>query len=51
MRALFEDSLVKTPDDWVWSSFLHYATGVVGTVGIESEWTATRRDRAAAETH
>jgi putative transposase len=43
--------LVKGPEDWVWSSFLHYATGVVGTVEIESEWTATRRDRAAAETH
>ena len=43
--------LVKAPEDWVWSSFLHYATGVVGTVEIESEWTASRRDRALAETH
>jgi hypothetical protein len=31
--------------------FLHYADGVVGKVEIESEWTAARRDRAAAETH
>jgi putative transposase len=43
--------LVKTPEDWMSSSFLHYATRVVGTVEIESEWTATRRDRAATETH
>jgi putative transposase len=43
--------LVKTPEDWVSSSFLHYATGVVGTVEIESEWTATRRDRATSKTH
>ena len=43
--------LVKAPEDWAWSSFLHYATGVVGTVQIESEWTASRRDRTAAETH
>ncbi len=43
--------LVEAPEDWVWSSFLHYATGVVGTVKIESEWTASRRDRAASKTH
>src|ERR1700722_12513975 len=42
--------LVGAPEDWVWSSFLHYADGVVGTVKIESEWTAARRDRAAEET-
>jgi putative transposase len=38
--------LVGAPEDWVWSSFLHYADGVVGTVEIESEWTAARRDIA-----
>lgn len=27
------------------SSFLHYATGVEGTVEIEAEWTAQRRER------
>jgi putative transposase len=35
--------LVKRPEDWPWSSFLHYATGNAGTVEIESEWTARRR--------
>lgn len=36
--------LVETPEDWPWSSFVHYATGAVGTVEIESEWTAQRRE-------
>ncbi|MGC1423459.1 MAG: transposase [Terracidiphilus sp.] len=35
--------LVSTPEDWQWSSFLHYATGKEGVVEIESEWTAARR--------
>ncbi len=35
--------LVDRPQDWPWSSFLHHATGVVGTVEIESRWTAQRR--------
>jgi len=35
--------LVAKPEDWAWSSFRHYATGVVGTVEIESSWTAARR--------
>ena len=35
--------LVASPQDWKWSSFRHYQTGVRGTVEIESEWTA--RDR------
>jgi putative transposase len=34
--------LVEAPEDWKWSSFLYYATGVVGTVEIKSEWTAAR---------
>jgi putative transposase len=37
--------LVDEPEDWVWSSFRHYATGVEGTVEIESEWTARKRER------
>ena len=37
--------LVNRPEDWVSSSFLHCATGVMGTVEIESDWTATRRNR------
>ena len=35
--------LVSKPEDWPWSSFLHYATGREGAVEIESEWTAARR--------
>jgi putative transposase len=35
------------PEDWPWSSFLHYATGAEGRVEIESEWTARKRERAA----
>ncbi len=37
--------LVEKPEDWVWSSFRHYATGVEGVVEIESEWTGRRRER------
>ena len=36
--------LVAKPEDWPWSSFLHCATGKMGTVEIESEWTARRRE-------
>lgn len=36
---------VKQPEDWQWSSFRHYATGVEGVVEIESEWTARKRER------
>jgi len=36
--------LVAKPEDWLWSSFRHYATGAVGTVEIESHWTAWRRE-------
>jgi hypothetical protein len=39
--------LCERPEDWPWSSFLHYATGVEGRVEIESEWTARKRERAA----
>ena len=35
--------LVEKPEDWPWSSFRHYATGVKGTVEIESQWMAFRR--------
>jgi putative transposase len=37
--------LVEKPEDWQWSSFLHYATGVEGVVEIESEWTGRKRER------
>ena len=35
--------LVEKPEDWRWSSFRHYATGVEGVVEIESAGTAARR--------
>ena len=38
--------LVERPEDWVWSSFGHYANGEVGMVEIESQWTARIRERA-----
>jgi putative transposase len=37
--------LCERPEDWRWSSFLHYSTGQEGRVEIESEWTARRRDK------
>ena len=39
--------LCERPEDWQWSSCLHYATGIEGRVQIESEWTARKRERAA----
>ena len=35
--------LVARPEEWLWSSFRHYATGQQRVVEIESEWTAARR--------
>jgi putative transposase len=35
--------LVAKPEDWAWSSFRHYQTGIRGTVEIESNWTAAQR--------
>jgi hypothetical protein len=44
-RLLFmQDPIVEKPEAWPWSSFLHHATGVEGTVEIESFWTGARRD-------
>ncbi len=37
--------LVLRPEDYRWSSFNHYATGEPGSVEIESDWTASRRER------
>jgi putative transposase len=37
--------LVARPEDWRWSSYRHYLTGVEGGVEIESEWTARRREQ------
>ncbi len=36
--------LVTKPEDWPWSSYVHYAMGRMGAVEIESEWTARRRE-------
>ncbi len=36
--------LVEKPEDWPRSSFVHYATGAMGTIEIESNWTARRRE-------
>jgi putative transposase len=35
--------MVAKPEDWKWSSFRHYQTGVHGTVEIEAERTACER--------
>jgi putative transposase len=37
--------LVERPEDWAWSSFRNYATGVEGILEIESPWTARKRER------
>jgi len=37
--------LVEKPEEWAWSSYRHYLTGMEGVVEIESEWTAARRER------
>jgi len=37
--------LVAKPEDWPWSSFGHYATGLIGGVEIESQWTVARREK------
>jgi putative transposase len=38
--------LVERPQDWAWSSYRHYLTGVAGVVEIESQWTARKREQA-----
>jgi putative transposase len=35
--------LLASPEQYRWSSFSHYATGIRGVVEIESEWTARIR--------
>jgi putative transposase len=37
--------LVQRPEDWKWSGFAHYATGVEGTVETESQWTARKGEQ------
>jgi putative transposase len=38
--------LVSRPEDWLWSSFWHYAAGETDVVEIESQWTARKREQA-----
>lgn len=44
-RNPVERGLVARPEDWTWSSFRHYVNGEAGTVEIESQWTARKRER------
>jgi putative transposase len=37
--------LVSSPEQWRWSSFRHYVSGLEGTVEIESPWTARKREQ------
>jgi putative transposase len=46
-RNPVERGLVEKPEDWPWSSFLHWQTGEPGPIEIESHWTYSRRERAA----
>jgi hypothetical protein len=39
-----EQGLIQNPQEWVWSSFFHYVSGVEGVVEIESQWTARKRE-------
>src|SRR5579863_8969238 len=48
-RNPVERGLVDRPEDWAWSSFRHYATGVQGAVEIESPWTAFQRGNQLPE--
>jgi putative transposase len=46
-RNPIKRGLVSQPADWLWSSFNHWASGEVGVVEIESQWTASRREAEA----
>ena len=41
--------LCTSEEDWEWSSFRQCTTGCAGTVEIECEWTARKRERAAED--
>lgn len=43
--------LVQRPEDWPWSSFRHYVSGMEGIVQIESQWTARKREQAGVVPH
>ena len=42
-RNLVHRGLVARPEDWRWSSYRHYQTGMRGPVEIETDWTARHR--------
>ncbi len=44
-RNPVERGLVGRPEDWTSSSFRHYLSGEAGTVKIESQWTARKREQ------
>ena len=44
-RNPMKRGLAQRPENWKWSSFAHYTTGVEGAVEIESQWTARRREQ------
>ena len=46
LKRCHQNAHTERPEDLGWSSFRHYATGCVGRVEIESEWTARQRERA-----
>jgi putative transposase len=48
-RNPVQRGLVPRPEDWPWSSFRHYASGVDGAVEIESQWTARTREQLLIE--
>ena len=43
--------LVSSPEEWAWSSFRHYVSGVEGAVEIESQWTARKREQLGFAAH
>jgi putative transposase len=45
-RNSVKRGLCSAPEEWPWSSFLHYATGWQGLVEIESAWTVEKRKRS-----
>ena len=45
-RNPVERGLCSTPEQWLWSSFRAWAQGEVGTVEVESELLASRREGA-----
>jgi putative transposase len=45
-RNPVSDGLVVNPEDWFWSSYVHWLTGERRRIEIESHWTWDIRERA-----